>query len=101
MGMVGVGWGWGSERSFPTLTILCFDVWYLATHQPLLYTHLVAWKVSSHLAAELCLREWLLLLVVSAVASQLQFCGPKATDHFFSVSPPAPAVISQGYQWGV
>lgn len=56
---------------------------YLAICQPLLYASLMTWKVSFHLAAASWLGGSLLLLVVTVVFSQLQFCGPKSIDHFF------------------
>ncbi|XP_074023874.1 olfactory receptor 5AP2-like [Numenius arquata] len=56
---------------------------YLAICQPLLYASLMTWKVSIHLAAASWLLGSLLLVVVTVFLSQLQFCGPKAIDHFF------------------
>ncbi|XP_014817246.1 PREDICTED: olfactory receptor 1020-like [Calidris pugnax] len=56
---------------------------YLAICQPLLYTSLMTWKVSIHLAATSWLWGSLLVVVVTFLLSQLQFCGPKAIDHFF------------------
>ncbi|XP_059690767.1 olfactory receptor 5AP2 [Gavia stellata] len=56
---------------------------YLAIWQPLLYANLMTWKVSLHLAAASWLGGSLLLVVVTVLLSQLQFCGPKAIDHFF------------------
>ncbi|XP_054660789.1 olfactory receptor 1013-like [Grus americana] len=56
---------------------------YLAICQPLLYASLMTWKVSLHLAAASWLGGSLLLVVVTVFLSQLQFCGPKAIDHFF------------------
>ncbi|KFQ93144.1 Olfactory receptor 1020, partial [Nipponia nippon] len=56
---------------------------YLAICQPLLYASLMTWKVSLHLAAASWLWGSLLLVVVTVFLSQLQFCGPKAIDHFF------------------
>lgn len=56
---------------------------YLAICQPLLYASLMTWKVSFHLAAASWLGSSLLLLVVTVVFSQLQFCGPKSINHFF------------------
>ncbi|NXF40745.1 O1020 protein, partial [Nyctibius bracteatus] len=56
---------------------------YLAICQPLLYGSLMTWKVSLHLAAASWLGGSLLLVVVTVLLSQLQFCGPKAIDHFF------------------
>ncbi|KGL94844.1 Olfactory receptor 1020, partial [Charadrius vociferus] len=56
---------------------------YLAICQPLLYASLMTWKLSMHLAAASWLWGSLLLVVVTAFLSQLQFCVPKAIDHFF------------------
>ncbi|KAM6107486.1 olfactory receptor 11A1-like [Phoenicopterus ruber ruber] len=56
---------------------------YLAICQPLLYASLMTWKVSRHLAAASWLWGSLLVLVVTVVLSQMQFCGPKAIDLFF------------------
>ncbi|NXJ69578.1 O1020 protein, partial [Rostratula benghalensis] len=56
---------------------------YLAICQPLLYASLMTWKVSLHLAAASWLLGSLLLVVVTVSLSQMQFCGPKAIDHFF------------------
>ncbi|KAM6364571.1 olfactory receptor 5AP2-like [Pluvialis apricaria] len=56
---------------------------YLAICQPLLYASLMTWKVSVHLAAASWLWGSLLLVVVTVVLCQLQFCGPRAIDHFF------------------
>ncbi|KFQ70406.1 Olfactory receptor 1020, partial [Phaethon lepturus] len=56
---------------------------YLAICQPLLYASLMTWKVSLHLAAASWLWGSLLLVVVTITLSQLQFCGPRAIDHFF------------------
>ncbi|XP_042645097.1 olfactory receptor 1013-like [Tyto alba] len=55
----------------------------LAICQPLLYASLMTWKVSLCLAAASWLWGSLLLVVVTIFLSQLQFCGPKAIDHFF------------------
>ncbi|XP_074023875.1 olfactory receptor 5AP2-like [Numenius arquata] len=56
---------------------------YLAICQPLLYASLMTWKVSIHLAAASWLLGSLLLVVVTVFLSQLQFCCPRAIDHFF------------------
>ncbi|XP_068277729.1 olfactory receptor 9G19-like [Nyctibius grandis] len=55
---------------------------YLAICQPLLYASLMTWKVSLHLAAASWLGGSLLVVVITVLLSQLQFCGPKAIDHF-------------------
>ncbi|XP_059688520.1 olfactory receptor 5AP2-like [Gavia stellata] len=64
------------------LTAMSYDR-YLAICQPLLYASLMTWKVSLHLAAASWLGGSLLLVVVTVLLSQLQFCGPKAIDNFF------------------
>ncbi|KFQ72540.1 Olfactory receptor 5B21, partial [Phaethon lepturus] len=56
---------------------------YLAICQPLLYASLMTWKVSLQLAAGSWLGGLLLFAVLTFLLSQLQFCVPKAIDHFF------------------
>ncbi|XP_059688526.1 olfactory receptor 5AP2-like [Gavia stellata] len=56
---------------------------YLAIGQPLLYASLMTWRVSLQLAAGSWLGGLLLFAALTFLLSQLQFCGPKAIDHFF------------------
>ncbi|XP_059688517.1 olfactory receptor 5AP2-like [Gavia stellata] len=56
---------------------------YLAIGQPLLYASLMTWRVSLQLAAGPWLGGLLLFAALTFLLSQLQFCGPKAIDHFF------------------
>ncbi|NXQ98567.1 O11A1 protein, partial [Sagittarius serpentarius] len=56
---------------------------YLAICRPLLYASLMTWKISRQLAAGSWLWGSLVSGVLTFLLSQLQFCGPKAVDHFF------------------
>ncbi|NXS68927.1 O11A1 protein, partial [Pandion haliaetus] len=56
---------------------------YLAICQPLLYASLMTWKISLQLVAGSWLWGSLVSGVLTFLLSQLQFCGPKAIDHFF------------------
>ncbi|XP_067173393.1 LOW QUALITY PROTEIN: olfactory receptor 5P76-like [Apteryx mantelli] len=56
---------------------------YLAICQPLLCASLMNWKVCLQLASGSGLARSLMSTAVMWLFSQLQFCGPSATDHFF------------------
>ncbi|NWH49844.1 O11A1 protein, partial [Fregata magnificens] len=56
---------------------------YLAICRPLLYASVMTWKIGHQMAAGSWLWGSLVSGVVTFLLSQLQFCGPKAIDHFF------------------